>query len=254
MTRIFGSSQSGGARWRIVFHRMSNCSHNVITLDRKAKRSKADPDAIMIESGVKASSSSTSNEDMDMANSEHGNEEEKESTAYEMLVKDSLLQQWSEDYDETLEEYLTIIGKAKEFPDAQAVNFRQEVICDAVLAAFQGNQEMISEAKIAMKTTSALTITSLNFLKHQQERLKIENERGLDYFLHTVCMEVLKEYYKRTKEQARLLTVLSESNNRMVPVNYLISKTELSHSYDVHKFVLQAERVAKWFDASNDSV
>ncbi|CAJ1951958.1 unnamed protein product [Cylindrotheca closterium] len=32
------------------------------------------------------------------------------------------------------------------------------------------------------------------------------------------------------------------------------AKQELSHSYDVHKFVLQAERVAKWFDASKDSV
>ncbi|CAJ1931025.1 unnamed protein product, partial [Cylindrotheca closterium] len=233
---------------------MSNRSHNVITLDRKAKRSKADPDAIMIESEVKASSSSTSNEDTDMANSEHGNEEEKESTAYEMLVKESLLQQWSEDYDGTLKKYLTIIGKAKESPDAQAVNFRQEVIGEAVVAAFQGNQEMISEANSAIEITSALTITSLNFLKHQQERLKIENERGLDYFLYAVCMKVLEEYYKRTKEQARSPTVLSESNDRMVPVNYLISKTELSHSYDVHKFVLQAERVAKWFDASNDSV
>ncbi|CAJ1965121.1 unnamed protein product [Cylindrotheca closterium] len=147
-----------------------------------------------------------------------------------------------------------MIGKAKELPDAQAVNFRQEVICDAVVAAFQGNQDMISEANSAMKTTSALAGASLGFLKHQQERLKIEDEVSLRTFLSILCAKVLKQYYKRTKEQARSPTALSESNDRMVPVNYLISKTELSHSYDVHKFVLQAERVAKWFDASKDSV
>ncbi|CAJ1968293.1 unnamed protein product [Cylindrotheca closterium] len=194
---------------------MSNRSHNVITLDRKAKRSKADPDAIMIESEVKASSSSTSNEDTDMANSEHGNEEEKESTAYEMLVKDSVQQQWSEDYDGTLKKYLTIIGKAKEFPDAQAVNFRHDAICEAVVAAFQGNQDMISAANSAMKTTSALAITSLNFLKHQQERLKIENEMPLYGFLHTVCMEVLKEDYKRKSEAQKQSANKNIENQRV---------------------------------------
>ncbi|CAJ1935568.1 unnamed protein product [Cylindrotheca closterium] len=99
-----------------------------------------------------------------------------------------------------------------------------------------------------MKTTSALAGASLGFLKHQQERLKIEDEVSLRTFLSILCAKVLKQYYKRTKEQARSPTALYESNDRMVPVNYLISKTELSHSYDVHKFVLQAERVAKWFD------
>ncbi|CAJ1936996.1 unnamed protein product, partial [Cylindrotheca closterium] len=186
---------------------------------RKAKRAKADADAIMIGSELKASSSRTSNEDTEMANSEHGNEEENESTAYEMLVKDSLLQRWSEVDNETLKKYLTIIGKAKEFPDAQVVNFRQDVICDAVVAAFQGNQDMISEAKSAFKTATALAGTSLNFLKHQQERLKIESESDLDRFLSILCANVLKEYYKRTKEQARSQTVSSETNDRMVPVS-----------------------------------
>ncbi|CAJ1928170.1 unnamed protein product [Cylindrotheca closterium] len=200
-----------------------------------------------------AASSRTSIDDTDMTHNGDGNNGG-ESTSYETLVKEIVLQQWTKDYDDTLEEYLTIIGKAKDFPDAKAINFRRKVICDVVVAAFKGNQEMISKAKNANKTATALVVASLNFLKHHQERLEIENELSLHSFLSILCMYVLREYYKRTKEQALLRPVVSRNNNRMVPVNYLISKTELSHEYDVQKFVHQAERVAKWFDASEDSV
>ena len=93
-----------------------------------------------------------------MANSDGENEEE--SPTYEMLVKQIILQQWSKDDDETLKGYLTIIGKAEKLSDAKKINFRQEVICDAVVAAFDGNRDKISKAE-STKTTARTLATDL---------------------------------------------------------------------------------------------
>jgi len=129
----------------------------------------------------------------------------------------------------------------------------RQVLCIALAGAFYKEKNIVLERENEDETTDTLVDVSLNFLNKQQQRLIIENEKGFDRFLHKMCTDVLREYYERTAEQDRSRTVSSELHDRMVPVNYLISKTKLSHDCDVRKFVLQAEQVSKWFTTVHTS-
>ena len=220
----------------------------VDTNPRRAKASAAppdpDPDTRMADADADADADDDDADADAKSSPQAASSNEEESKTYQMLVKEIFLQQWSQDDDKDLEAYLTLIGNAEEYPDA---------LCDAAVAAFQGKRDMISQqAKISKRTVSDLAKASLQFFKHQPERFRVVNEMHLSFFLGSLCTDVLREYYKKTKEQDQSQTVSSESKDRMVPVNYFISDTALSHKYDVEKFVLQAERVSEWFTTAGD--
>ena len=184
-----------------------------ITPHGKRQRVKADadssesPDSRMIDaeeasqSKVKESSQVTTsgsmyiaNEDTEMANSDGDIEEVN-------LMKQNILQKWTKDDTETVKECLTISdGETGKFPNEKTINLRpRDLICDAVVAAFEGNRHRILEAESTNnKTATALAKASLQFLrKEQPKRLKVEDELSLLAFLVILCVDVVKEFFER---------------------------------------------------------
>mmetsp|Transcript_34311 Transcript_34311/g.83251 ORF Transcript_34311/g.83251 Transcript_34311/m.83251 type:complete len:910 (-) Transcript_34311:580-3309(-) len=124
-------------------------------------------------------------------------------TVDKRLLKEIFQQKWPEEDDETLKHFLTIDGKPIESQEAEAINSSRDVLLQAVVAAFEQNRDMVVQAKSNNKTFAALGKTSMKFLKKQQEqeRLKIENEKGLDRFLYGRCMDIFREYNEKIAQQ-----------------------------------------------------
>ena len=219
-----------------------------VPVDRNPRRAKAsaappdpDPDTRMADPDTRMADADDADADA-KSSPQAASSNEEESKTYQMLVNEIVETFVAHMNLNTVKNDLRVKGETGEEDSEDDL---RRGICVALSSAFRTHESDIveHEGNDEYGTTKDLAKASLKFFKHQPERFIIVNEMDLYGYLAVWCTNVLNEYYKKTKEQDQSQTVSSESKDRMVPVNYFISDTALSHKYDVEKFVLQANKL-----------